>query len=147
MKKHLVSLLMLEYLHLKMTEKVERSGFIKIEWIANYDIWSIVVDMVGFPKDNTPISEFFQNSLKVDADNDEMFCRDWLMKEWFRVCRERMPEPEIIFNHTGLCLADKESEAFYKGVIGGYVDWLYKEFNDWNKQWTDTIIANSIIKD
>lgn len=57
MKQHLVNLLLIEYLQEKFLRKIEDVG-IKMDGFGNYNILNIVIDIVGFPRDNTLVYDF-----------------------------------------------------------------------------------------
>lgn len=72
------------------------------------------------------------------------FCRDWLTEEWFQVVTNKMPVHNIKNNYEGIKVADPTCEIECIAVISAYVDWLLKEFSEWSKDWTTSVIRKSM---
>jgi hypothetical protein len=153
MKQHLISLLMIEHLHEVYFTKLEKAG-VKMESFGNYSILEVVLDIVGFPRDNTLIYDFqYLNTGKRGDDpslkipDEEMFCRDWLTEEWFQVTTNQMPAHDIKSGPEGIVFTDPESEDKCTSAISTYVDWLFKEFEEWSKDWTTSVTMNFMSND
>jgi hypothetical protein len=135
MKEHLINLLFEEYKLNCFIDKLNSIGVNvdKLE-VKNHEV---VMDIIGFPKDNT--LDFYKNPEKhpeCDRNNlpDDFFCRDWLDNRLFKLMTELNSKQDIVLTNDGLKITDNQDESRIKSELSRYIDWLYQEFNDLDKE-------------
>jgi hypothetical protein len=89
MKEHLIEILYTGFRINHLLEELEEKGIqIDFNGLDNSN-WDVVVDIIGFPKDNSAetLTEYYKNQEESNddpfVDNEKMFCRDWLMDDYF----------------------------------------------------------------
>jgi len=137
MKEHLINLLFEEYKLSCFINKLNEIGLIMDR--LNVKNHEIVMDIIGFPKDNTIefLTEKEQDtSIKFNRENppDEFFCRDWLDEPFFDVVDGLNTKQNILLTDKGLRIEEDQDESRIKLALSGYIDWLYEEFNKLNLQ-------------
>ncbi len=135
MKEHLINLLFEEYKLSCFINKLNEIGLIMDR--LNVKNHEIVMDIIGFPKDNTIefLTEKEQDtSIRFNRKNppDEFFCRDWLDEPFFDVVDGLNTKQNILLTDKGLRIEEDQDESRIKLALSGYIDWLYEEFNKLN---------------
>jgi hypothetical protein len=138
MKESLVKLLFEEYKQICLFRELEKKG-IDLNNIAVQNS-EIVLDLVGFPEDNT--LEYDLNSMNEIEHNpnggkkldDDIFCRDWLFNPYYDLIDSIEKKQKIEVTDKGLKLVEEDDEILALEKISEYVDWLYKEFYNWKSE-------------
>ncbi|WP_192820581.1 hypothetical protein [Rufibacter sp. LB8] len=142
MKEHLINLLLEEYKQQCLFDELEKRG-IQMDKICvnNRDI---VLDIIGFPRDNTLQYDFdyintggdILNPTKKIPDND-MFCRDWLIDNFYDSIEKLKQEQRVSVTNNGLKIEEEIDENAVRAQLAQHVDWLYKEFDKYKKGETE----------
>jgi hypothetical protein len=123
MRKHLVDLLYEEYKQKVFFKKVEASGLVFSDFEL-VDNWSIVLDFIGFPKENEE-----QLGYSIPNDADTFFSRTLLYKKYVMVLEEIDSEKNMVVSEEGLIkISGKIDAELVKGRLASYVDWLFDEY-------------------
>lgn len=118
MKQHLVNILYIQY---KLYELFEEEEIYYDEDI--YDNFGVVLDIIGFPKDNSEEYDFGGqlgnpfDSTKGKLMDDDLFCRDYLYQHFSEVISDSI---EKVGN----------DETLIKEQFTHFVNWLYKELEN-----------------
>ncbi len=104
----------------------------------------IVLDIIGFPRDNTLQYDFdyintggdILNPTKKIPDND-MFCRDWLIDNFYDSIEKLKQEQRVSVTNNGLKIEEEIDENAVRAQLAQHVDWLYKEFDKYKKGETE----------
>lgn len=128
MKEHLVRLLLEEYKQQCLFEELERKGISLANICVNN--LAIVLDIIGFPPDNT--REYSLNgepSEKKQVD-DNLFCRDWLTERYFETFTALANQQKVCVTDHGLQIESGADKDTVQEQWAGYIDWLYSEFQN-----------------
>ena len=88
----------------------------------------IVLDMIGFPADNT--LEFDRRELDYDNLPENYFCRDWLTDTFGTMAMELSENREIVLSENGLRIKEGDDEAVVRQAISNHIDWLFDEYQN-----------------
>lgn len=133
MKESLVNLLFEEFKQECLFEELQQKGIDLTNIIVqNYDI---VLDLVGFPKDN--IKEYDFNALNGLEHNpkfgklpdEALFSRDWLYSSYYDIIQTVEKKQKIEVTDKGLKMVEYNDEALIKNKLNDFVDWLYLEYS------------------
>jgi hypothetical protein len=133
MKDSLVALLFEEFKQECLFDELEKKG-IDLTNIT-VQIYDIVLDLVGFPKDNTKDYDF--NALNGLDHNpkfgklpdDALFSRDWLINKYYDTIQTIEKKQKIEVTDKGLKMLEYNDEALIKSKLNDFVDWLYLEYS------------------
>lgn len=134
MKKHLVNLLLEEFKQQAFFDEMDKLGvhFSKGVIVKN---WDIVLDIIGFPKDNTLEYDWdYINSSgelrdsKKQLPDDDLFCRDWLINNYCEVTNNIAKDQKIFVTDQGLRIEEYVQEEKIKDRLAEHIDWLYDEY-------------------
>lgn len=140
MDKHLVEILYTGYRISFLLEELEEKG-IQIDFDKlDTSNWDVVVDIVGFPKDNS--AEIFMDHYKNEdntnedpfEDNSELFCRDWLFNDYYDRIDSLKKEQDIYFKNDLLKTKVRHNELEVKKVLLQHLNWLKKEYIKYNNE-------------
>ncbi|MDB4926758.1 hypothetical protein [Mucilaginibacter sp.] len=126
LKPHFIDLLFEEYKLSSFIWKMMSFG-VNMERVdvKNYDI---VLDMIGFPADNT--LEFNMRDVDYDNPPENFFCRDWLDNTFADMAMELNDNREIVLSENGLQIKEGDDEAIVKQAISDHIDWLFAEYKN-----------------
>jgi hypothetical protein len=126
LKPHLVNLLFEEYKLSAFIWKMMDFG-VNMERldVKNHDI---VLDMIGFPEDNT--LEFSREDIDYDNLPDNYFCRDWLSNAFGELALRLSDNREIVLSETGLQIKEGDDEVIVRQEIADHLDWLFDEYKN-----------------
>jgi hypothetical protein len=132
MKKHLVNLLFEQY---KLTSFVGKLSDLGVEMdslhINNYEI---VLDIIGFPKDEQDIHlkrfEAIKALTSFDVKNppDGYFSRDDLYERYLTTLVNLHADASIVLTNDGLILKKQVDENTVKQELVKHIDWLYLQY-------------------
>lgn len=132
MKTHLIEILYTEFRINRLLDELEEKG-IQIDFNGlDFANWDIVVDIIGFPKDNS-VEIFTEFRNKEESNDDpcdfgEMFCRDWLMNDYFDRLKSLEKEQDIYFEDELLKTKTRYNEKAIKTALSEHIDWLKDEY-------------------
>lgn len=124
LQKHLVNLLFEEFVLRAYSMKFEESES-SINTPESSNIWDIVVDIIGFPIDNTLDYDF---NKKIH--DDLYFCRDHLADDYYERTNSLAEEVEVFINYEGIKLVNEQQEPLIKSLLLGHIEWLYFEYDN-----------------
>jgi hypothetical protein len=132
MKKHFVNLLFEQY---KLTSFVGRLSDLGVE-IDNLRInnHEIVLDMIGFPKDDQEEQlnrlEAIKALTSYDVKNppNGFFNREDLYDRYLTTLVNLGTDESIVLTHNGLILKKLEDENSVKQELAKHIDWLYQQY-------------------
>ncbi|MBL7558979.1 hypothetical protein JAO71_04100 [Olleya sp. YSTF-M6] len=140
MEEHLIEILYTGYRINFLLEELEEKG-IQIDFNKlDTSNWDVVVDIVGFPKDNSAeiLTDYYKNGQdETDdpfVDNLDLFCRDWLFNDYFDRVESLKKEQDIYFKDDLLKTKVRHNEVEIKKVLSQHLDWLKKEFIKYNNE-------------
>ncbi len=140
MKEHLIEILYTGFRISHLLEELEEKGIqIDFKGLDNSN-WDVVVDIIGFPKDNSAeiLTEYYKNKEESDGnplvDNEEMFCRDWLMNDYFERLESLKKEQDIYFKDDLLKTKVRHNEKAIKNILSEHIDWLKIEFEKYDSE-------------
>ena len=140
MKEHLIEILYTGFRINHLLEELEEKG-IQIDFNGlDSSNWDIVVDIIGFPKDNSTeiLTEYYKNQEESNDDpfigNDDLFCRDWLMNDYFERLESLKKEQDIYFKDDLLKTKIRHNEKAIKSVLSEHIDWLKIEFEKYDAE-------------
>lgn len=124
LKDHYVNLLLEEYKLTSFIWKLRNLGvnMDRLE-VKNHHI---VLDMIGFPADNT--LDLSPAELNADVLPEGFFCRDWLGDRFYELITEHSEKQEVVLTDKGLGLKEGADEVIVRKAIADHVNWLYDEF-------------------
>lgn len=133
MKENLVDLMFEEFKQECLFEELQQKGIDLTRIVVQN--FSIVLDMIGFPKDNK--KEYDINVLMGRAHNpefgklpdDNFFCRDWLYEEFYDIILSIEKKQKIEVTDKGLKMIEYNDEALIKSKLSDLVDWLFLEYS------------------
>lgn len=134
MKDKLADLLFEEYKQDCLFSELEKKG-IDLTNIT-VQVYDIVLDLVGFPKDNSKDYDF--NALNGLEHNpkfgklpdDDLFSRDWLYNKYYDAIQTIEKKQKIEVTDKGLKMVEYNDEALIKSKLNDFVDWLYLEYSN-----------------
>lgn len=135
MKQHLAKLLLEEYKQQCLFDELEKKGVsLTGIWINNLDV---VLDIVGFPKDNT-IDYYRDKNGRLQTQpakiiDENCFCRDWLTDKYFEVFNTLKFEQKVYVTDKGLEIESGADKEKAEKIFTEYVEWLYIEFEEWKR--------------
>lgn len=138
MRENLIKLLFEESKQIWLFEELEKRG-IDMTRIAVQNS-AIVFDIIGFPADNT--ADYDINTLNGMPHNpsagkkidENYFCRDWLFNQFWTTFESIEKKQKIEVTDNGLKLVEEADEKLAMEKLKEYVDWLYKEYYDYNSK-------------
>ncbi|UNY99867.1 hypothetical protein MQE36_05840 [Zhouia spongiae] len=132
MKESLVKLLFEEYKQICLFEELESKGIdLNRITVRNSEI---VLDLIGFPKDNTRDYDFNvlngqeHNPLRGKVPDDDLFCRDWLYEKYHDIITSIEKKQRIDVTDKGLKMVEYDDEVLIKSELKAFIDWLYSEY-------------------
>lgn len=133
MKASLIKLLFEEYKQNCLFSEFEKLGLdMRNLTVNNFDI---VLDLVGFPKDNTTEYDFdLINYGEGSRDESKkipdayVFCRDWLSDKYYDMTFSIKKVQKIEVTDNGLRMTEHDDVKLIREVLAEYVDWLYQEY-------------------
>jgi len=134
MKSSLVNLLFEEYKQVCLFEELEQKGIDLTK--VTVQLIDIVLDLIGFPKDNTKDYDFNvmngaeHNPKLGKLPDDNLFCRDWLYNKYFDIIETIEKKQKIEVTDKGLKMVEYNDETLIKSKLGDFVDWLYLEYSN-----------------
>ncbi|WP_026776118.1 hypothetical protein [Polaribacter sp. Hel_I_88] len=134
MKDSLVNLLFEQFKQECLFEELEQKGIDLTK--VSVQIYDIVLDLIGFPKDNTREYDF--NVLNGAEHNPkfgklpdvDLCCRDWLYDKYYDTIQTIEKKQKIDVTDKGLKMVEYNDEALIKSKLNGFVDWLYLEYSN-----------------
>ena len=140
MNEHLIEILYTGYRISFLLEELEEKG-IQIDFNKlDTSNWDIVVDIVGFPKDNSAeiLTDYYKNEEEATddpfVDNLDLFCRDWLFNDYYDRIESLKKEQDIYFKDDLLKTRVRHNDVEIKKVLSQHLDWLKKEFIKYNSK-------------
>ena len=133
MKDSLVDLLFEEFKQESLFEELEQKG-IDLTKIS-VKIYDIVLDLIGFQKDNTSTYDFnVLNGLEHNPKlgklpDDDLCCRDWLYDKYYDMIQTIEKKQKIEVTDKGLKMVEYNNEELIKSKLSEFVDWLYLEYS------------------
>lgn len=134
MKDSLVNLLFEEYKQECLFEELEQKGIDLTK--VSVQIYDIVLDLVGFPKDNTKDYDFNvlngaeHNPKFGELPDDALFSRDWLYNKYYDTIQTIEKKQKIEVIGKGLKMVEYSDEELIKSKLSNFVDWLYLEYSN-----------------
>lgn len=134
MKSSLVNLLFEEYKQECLFEELEKKGIDLTK--VTVQLIDIVLDLIGFPKDNTKDYDFNvmngaeHNPKLGKLPDDNLFCRDWLYNKYFDIIETIEKKQKIEVTDKGLKMVEYNDETLIKSKLSDFVDWLYLEYSN-----------------
>ena len=132
MKNHLVNLLFEQYKLTSFVSKLSDLGVaIDNLHINNYEI---VLDIIGFPKDNQEEqlrrSEAIKAFTSYDVKNppDGFFSREDLYERYLTTFVNLGTDDSIVLTHDGLIMKKQEDEDTVKQELVKHINWLYRQY-------------------
>jgi hypothetical protein len=133
MKDSLVNLLFEEFKQECLFEELEQKGIDLTK--VSVQIYDIVLDLIGFPKDNTKDYDF--NALNGLEHNpklgklldDNLCCRDWLYDKYYDTIQTIEKKQKIEVIGKGLKMVEYNDEELIKSKLSNFIDWLYLEYS------------------
>jgi hypothetical protein len=133
MKESLMNLLFEEFKQECLFEELEQKGIDLTK--VSVQIYNIVLDLVGFPKDNT--KDYDYNALNGLEHNpklgklpdDNLYCRDWLYNKYYDLTQSIKKKQKIEVTDSGLKMVEYNDEELIKSKLSDFVDWLYLEYS------------------
>jgi len=132
MKKHLVNLLFEQY---KLTSFVCKLSDLGVEMdnlhIHNYEI---VLDIIGFPKDDEEQQlkrlQAFKALTSYDVKNlpDGLFSREDLYERYLTTLINLGADDSLVLIRDGLIMKKQEDEHTVKQALAKHIDWLYHQY-------------------
>ncbi|MBD3341540.1 MAG: hypothetical protein GF353_20720 [Candidatus Lokiarchaeota archaeon] len=139
MKEHLVNLLYEQAKQERYFKQIEEVG-IEINSAICINNWDIVLDIIGFPKDNTTEYDYdYINSGGEIRDerkripDDSIFCRDRFFEKYNEIIQD-LSEQNIMVSKSGLYIEEIIDENKVKNNLLEYIEWLYNELQNFEKQ-------------
>ena len=135
MKEHLARLLLEEYKQQCLFDELQKKGADLLNICVNN--LDIVLDIIGFPKDNSVDYDFGHlnsggevrnNSMRIM--DDDFFCRDWLTEKYFETFRELSTQQKVCVTDKGLAIESGADNETVQTLLLGYIEWLYSEFEN-----------------
>lgn len=135
MKEHLIKLLLEQYKQECLFEELAHKG-IQFGNIC-VDNLAVVLDIIGFPPDNTLEYDFLyylntggeQREENKKIPDNERFCRDWLDEKYFEITRELFNQQKIVVTDKGLQIEKGAGLDLVLEKFSHFIDWLYEEYN------------------
>lgn len=125
-KENIIELLFVDFRVRFFLDSFEDKGIsIDYERGLDYAVWDVVLDIIGFPKDNT--IEYFKKDREID---EKYFSRDWLQDNLFKRLEEINNDQDIFFDNNLLKTKTKYNPETVKKVLYEYVDWLLLEYEN-----------------
>lgn len=133
MKDSLVNLMFEEYKQECLFADLQEKGIDLTRIVVQN--FGIVLDLIGFPKDNTKDydfnthieGEYSSESGKLPDDN--LYSRDWLYDKYYDIILTVEKKQSIEVTDKGLKMIEYNDEALIKFKLGDFVDWLYLEYS------------------
>ena len=137
MKEHLVNLLFEEYKQMSLFDELSSKG-IELNNIL-VKKWDIVLDLIGFPKDNS--SEYDLNVMNGLSHNPKrgkypdsnLFIRDWLYDKYYEAIGSIEMKQNITITDKGLKVTEERDELTIKQKLDEYITWLFDEYENLDK--------------
>ena len=132
MKNSLTDLLYEEYKQSCLFDELEKRGIDMSNITVNN--FRIVLDLIGFPRDNTDDYDFdVLNGLPHNPNNgkkpdDNMFCDDWLWGEYVDALHSIDKVQKIVVTDKGLKIIEEDDEMYVKSKLREFIEWLYEEY-------------------
>lgn len=133
MKDSLVNLLFEEFKQECLFDELEQKGIDLTK--VSVQIYDIILDLVGFPKDNTKDYDFnVLNGLEHNPKfgklpDDGLCCRDWLYDKYYDMIQTIEKKQKIEVTDKGLKMVEYNDEELIKSKLNDFVDWLYLEYS------------------
>ncbi len=125
-KENIVELLFVDFKVKFFIDSLEDKGIsTDYERGLDYAVWDVVLDIIGFPKDNT--TEYLKNQMDID---ENYFCRDWLQDNLFERLEQINKDQDIFFDNDLLKTKIRYNSETVKKVLYEYVDWLLMEYQN-----------------
>ncbi len=134
MKDSLVNLLFEEYKQECLFGELVQRGIDLTN--VTVQIYDIVLDLVGFPKDNTKDYDFnvlngVEHNPKLGKlPDDALCCRDWLYNKYYDIMESIEKKQKIEVTNKGLKMIEYNDEVLIKNKLSEFVDWLYLEYSN-----------------
>ncbi|QOD61101.1 hypothetical protein H9I45_01270 [Polaribacter haliotis] len=134
MKDSLVNLLFEEFKQECLFEELEQKGIDLTK--VSVQIYDIVLDLIGFPKDNTKNYDFnalngLEHNPKLGKlPDDDLCCRDWLYDKYYDTIQTIEKKQKIEVTDKGLKMIEYNDEELIKSKLNDFVDWLYLEYSN-----------------
>lgn len=133
MKDHLVNLLLEEYKQQCLFDELQNKGIGLMDVCVNN--LDIVLDIIGFPKDNSIGYDFLHLNTDGTVRDEEkkivdenLFCRDWLMEKHYEMFRTLSNQQKVCVTDKGLQIeSGADSETIHAKLLE-YIEWLYIEY-------------------
>jgi hypothetical protein len=126
LKPHFINLLFEEY---KLSSFIWKMMSLGVNMdsldVKNHDI---VLDMIGFPSDNT--LEFDLQQQDYDNPPEDFFCRDWVSDKFSQLAMTLSENMEIVLSEKGLQIKEGNDEAIVRQAISDHIDWLFDEYQN-----------------
>lgn len=137
MKEHLVRLLLEEYKQQCLFDELQKKGAdLSNICVNNLDI---VLDIVGFPKDNSIDYDFdhLNSGGEIRNDNkkimdDGFCCRDWLTDKYYEMFKHLSIQQKVCVTDKGLVIESGADNETVQTKLLEYVEWLYTEVENLN---------------
>ncbi|MEE1945053.1 hypothetical protein VRU48_08040 [Pedobacter sp. KR3-3] len=138
MREHLANLLFEEFKQQCLLDELQEKGIdLSNVCVNNLDI---VLDIIGFPKDNSSIYdlEHFHSNDKVRNERKKMvdknlFLRDWLFDKYYEMFTLLNTQHETYVTDKGIQIRSGADSETIRAELLDYIDWLYNEFNKLSK--------------
>ena len=132
MKKHLINLLFEQYKLTSFVNKLSDLGVARDSLHLNN--YGIILDIIGFPKDDQEIHlkrfEAIKALTNYDVKNppDGYFSRDDLYERYLITLVNLHADDSIVLTNDGLILKKQEDENAVKQELVKHIDWLYLQY-------------------
>jgi hypothetical protein len=126
LKPHLINLLFEEYKVSSFLWKLMEFG-VTMERL-NINNYQIVLDMIGFPADNSFEYDFVPSQYVKTPDS--YFSRDWLENVFADIAMQLSENSQIILTESGLKIKAEEDEMIVKRALSIHIDWLFEQWKD-----------------
>lgn len=139
MKEYLVRLLLEEYKQQCLFDELQKKGVDLCHVCVNN--LDIVLDIVGFPKDNSLDYDFdhlksggeVRNEEKKIID-DDLCCRDWLIDKYYETFHDLSTQQKVCVTDQGLAIECGADNQTVENKLLEYVEWLYNELENLDKK-------------
>jgi hypothetical protein len=126
-KEHLVNLL---YYSIKQYSFFGQLRKIGMEVYVDSDIYNIVCDIIGLPKDNSAQYNLSGNEPKLKTPDDALYCRDYITDTFFEITEYAEENYNVSVKIGSIEFDQGIAEQDIKNRIEKFIDIIYEEKNN-----------------
>jgi hypothetical protein len=129
MKEHLTNLLYQQYKQSLFFNRLKDAG-ITLQEVELIDNWNIIVDFIGFPKDNVNEWDWYNvNASTSQYPTDEPFNRSWLFQHYQETIKTITFKQNLVISNDGNVRVNEQIDTNgAKNILSSHVEWLFNEY-------------------